>query len=367
MILSISNILKNTSLYFLSIVFLGWVILWDASPGTITPILDENRSRLPQSIVEHKILSINGKEQHLTLRGKDSTKQVILFLHGGPGNSINVGLRNPDLILEKEFIVVQWDQYGAGRSYNTAITKEDMKIDSLLGYALEVTKYLCKRFNQEKIHIIGHSWGTHLGMLLVNEHPEWFYSFTGMAQETDVYEAEKIAFQWVKKQAILRNDQKGLKELSKISIPDTIIDLSEWNDQFGWTHRSYLNEYGGVLFGKEEHLIGGLLFPLLSTPEYNIRQKINYIRGLLFSLESTWKERLERSLHKEIDTLHVPVVIVHGLHDYNMPHTQVKHYFDQLKAPYKKFYTFEKSAHSPYMEEVNKFNAVIAEEILNKY
>jgi len=242
-----------------------------------------------------------------------------------------------------------------------------LRIDSMIAYALEVTKYLCKRFNQEKIHVIGHSWGSQLGMLLVNKHPEWFYSYIGIAQTTNVYEGERMGFEWVKQQAEIRKDKKGLKELSKINIPETIINLPEWNDQFGWTHRSYLNKYGGVLFGKEVHLIGGLLFPLLTTPEYNIRQKIKYIRGLLFSLESTWIERLERTLHKEIDSLQVPVIIVHGLHDYNIPHAQSKQYFDELIAPYKKFYTFEKSAHSPYSEEVDKFNEMIANELIGKY
>lgn len=363
----IIKFLKYGLFTFLSIILVGFLILWIKSPGTIQPITNAKGEIIASSIYEHKVLQTGRVEQHLTLRGIDSTKQVLLILHGGPGNSINAGLRNPDLILEEEFVVVQWDQYGSGRSYNNQIRAEDMKIDSLVAYAKEVSQYLCKRFNQEKIHIIGHSWGSQLGMILINENPHLFHSYIGMAQTVDLYEAEGIAFQWVKSKAESLNDKKGMKELSQIQYPDAILPYSEWNDQFGWVHRSYVNKYGGIKFGEELNIVSSLLKPLLQTPEYTIKQKVNYIQGLLFSLESTWVERMERPLKNEIDSIQIPVIIVQGLHDYNIPHSQVKRYFDELKAPYKKFYSFEKSAHSPYFEEVDKFNKVIRDEILSKY
>lgn len=363
----LKNILKITLCILLIAVSIGLLILWQKSPGVVQPIIDEKGEIIPTSIYEHKILKIGETEQHLTIRGKDSTNQLILYLHGGPGNPVNEALRNPNLILEDKFVVVQWDQYGAGRSYHSEIRAEDMKIDSLIEYTKEVSQYLLKRYNRKKLHLIGNSWGTQLGMLVANKYPELFFSYIGVAQTTDVYEAEKIAFQWIKSQAALKKDKKGIKELSQIQFPDSIIALSEWNKNFGLTHRSYVNKYGGIIYGKQTHMVGSLIMPLIETPEFTIRHKINYLRGLLFSLDATWEERLARNLQKEIDSIQIPVIIVHGLHDYNIPHQQAKAYFSQLKAPYKRFYTFDKSAHAPHLEEVDKFNTVIKNEILDKY
>lgn len=363
----IINFLKFALSLSLIIIFIGLIFLWLKSPGTIQPITDEKGEIISQSISEHTILKIGETEQHLTIRGIDSTKQLILYLHGGPGNPINPGLRDSDLILEDEFVLVQWDQLGAGRSYTNKIKAEDIKIDSLIDYAKVVSQYLIKRFNKEKIHIIGQSWGAHLGMLLVNKYPDLFHSYLGIAQTIDVYEAEKMAFQWVKSQAELREDKVAIEELSQIKFPNSIIAFDEWNERFGWTHRSYVNKFGGIVYGEELHMVGSLIEPVLETPEYTIKQKVNYFQGLLFSLESTWEERLERALHTEVDSIQIPVIIVHGLHDYNIPHEQAKEYFNQLKAPYKRFYTFDKSAHSPIMEEVDKFNTVINNELLDRY
>ena len=358
---------KYTFYLTLILICVVFIVLWVKSPGTVEPLLDVDGKVIPKSISEHRKIRIGKHEQHLTIQGVDSTKEVLLMLHGGPGNSINAGLRHPDLRLNKEFVMVQWDQLGSGRSYNTKINAEEMKVEQMVSYAVEVSQYLKTRFKKEKIHVLGHSWGAHLGMILVHQHPELFHSYIGMAQTTDLYDAERIAFEWVKKRAVELKDKTGIEALSKIKFPDEIIPLKEWNDRFGWVHRSYVNKYGGVEYGEEKGIITGLLYPLLETPEYTIKQKINYITGLQYSLDVLWEERLERNLFDEIDSIAIPVIIVHGLHDFNIPHSQAKEFYDGLKAPYKKFYSFEYSAHSPYMEEADKFNSVISNELVKKF
>ena len=77
--------------------------------------------------------------------------------------------------------------------------------------------------------------------------------------------------------------------------------------------------------------------------------------GSLFSLEHLWLEVIHKNLKHEIDSMQVPVYIFQGIHDYQTPYVVVKEFYDQLKAPHKAFFTFENSAHSPVMEEVEKF------------
>ena len=61
----------------------------------------------------------------------------------------------------------------------------------------------------------------------------------------------------------------------------------------------------------------------------------------------------------KVTELHVPVYILQGRNDYITNYTLAKEYFDSLKAPKKRFITFEKSAHFPSFEEPEKFNSVM--------
>lgn len=65
----------------------------------------------------------------------------------------------------------------------------------------------------------------------------------------------------------------------------------------------------------------------------------------------------------EIDSMQIPVYIFQGKFDYQTPYVVAKEFYDQLKAPEKQFFTFERSAHSPLMEDVEKFNSIIREKL----
>jgi len=58
-------------------------VLQACSPGKPEPFLDENGRPLAGSISEKIFININGVEQGMFIKGKDKTKPVILFLHGG--------------------------------------------------------------------------------------------------------------------------------------------------------------------------------------------------------------------------------------------------------------------------------------------
>lgn len=70
--------------------------------------------------------------------------------------------------LEKHFVVVNWDQPGSGKSYYAEKTK-DITVQTYIqdGYAL--TEYLKDRFSLDKIYLLGESWGSALGIFLVDK------------------------------------------------------------------------------------------------------------------------------------------------------------------------------------------------------
>ncbi|WP_318503114.1 hypothetical protein [Bacillus sp. T3] len=114
------------------------------------------------SVAELTKMNFGGFEQWLLIRGESGMNPILLFLHGGPGTP-NIGIAaDTQKQLEKNFIVVNWDQLGAGLSYNHEIPKEAMTIEKMIGYTKEVIQYLLKRFKKEKLFLVGHSWEVYL-------------------------------------------------------------------------------------------------------------------------------------------------------------------------------------------------------------
>jgi hypothetical protein len=69
---------------------------------------------------------IGGHEQYLFIRGANITKHVMLFLHGGPGSPEISFMKNYNTGMETDFIMVYWEQRGAGKSYSEGIPVETM-------------------------------------------------------------------------------------------------------------------------------------------------------------------------------------------------------------------------------------------------
>jgi len=69
-------------------------------------------------------------------------------------------------------------------------------------------------------------------------------------------------------------------------------------------------------------------------------------------------------LSEQVTELDVPGYFFHGVYDYTCNHSLAKSYFEKLKAPVKRFYTFERSAHSPTFEEPAKLLRIMREDVL---
>lgn len=65
-----------------------------------------------------------------------------------------------------------------------------------------------------------------------------------------------------------------------------------------------------------------------------------------------------------VPKLPLPVFILQGQHDYQTTYTQAKRFYDSIEAPFKKMYTFENSAHTPFIEEQVLFYQIIENDIL---
>jgi len=346
----------------LSITLLLTVALWIKSPGKADPIVDNNGKLIPGSISTIEKIKLGGIEQYLIIRGADSTKPVMLYLHGGPGSPEISFLKETNTGLEKDFVMVYWEQRGAGKSYSSDIPAESMNLSQLISDTHELSEILSKRFKKQKIYLMGHSWGTLLGILTAYKYPELYHAYFGIGQVCFQYKGERIAFDWVKNQANKVDNTDAVKALSLLSFPDSTASVESWK-KYIMVERNWVSRLGG---GITHNMTGfwPVVKLVLAANEYTFKEKMNYMPGSLYSLEHLWPEVINKNLMTEIDSMQIPVYIFQGKYDYQTPTVLAKDFYNQLKAPKKEFFTFENSAHSPNMEEVDKFNSIVLEKAL---
>lgn len=349
----------------LLIAFIIIVLIWlkSASQGETEAIKDQRGNTIENSIAEVIKVPIGGIEQYIIIRGKSLDNPVLLMLHGGPGSPqahLNL-LHNKEL--EDHYIVVNWDQRGAGASYYDDIPEETMTIKQFVDDTYEVSNYLKDRFNKEKIVLLGHSWGSFLGMHTIFTYPDAYYAYVGIGQVSDQRKSEDLSYEWVLKMAKEANNEKALSDLTSIGAPVNGV----YKDPLKGIQlqRKWVTEYGGAAYGKtSKDFFEVMLKPLFSFREYELKDKFNYVKGMQFTQTLIWSEMLNQQLVDVVDSVQVPIYILHGKHDYQTVYSLSKTYIDSLYAPKKEFITFENSSHLvPYNQEIDKFHNIMINKV----
>ncbi|MGG3467452.1 alpha/beta hydrolase [Neobacillus pocheonensis] len=300
------------------------------------------------AISELKPIKLGGIQQWISIRAEDKSKPVLLFLHGGPGTGQIGIIGDYQKELEKHFIVVNWDQRGAGLSYTKEVAKTELKIEQLLNDTLGLINFLKKEFHQEKIYLIGHSWGTILGLLAIHRHPEHFHHYIGISQVISMSKIEEVSYELVLEKAKELNNQKAVTQLTEIGKPP-------WrNLKHDRIHQRYVDLFGGGI-SHNGKLVNTFLKKLLKSKEYTFLDIVRFFKGQYFSLTQLMGEMRKLDLSEEVQQLDVPITLIMGRHDLQVPTETARGWFDSVDAKNKTWVWFEKSAHSPLFEENDKF------------
>src|SRR5664279_4404728 len=219
------------------------IIVLSKSTGNSKPFLSQDGKKNPGSISLKETVFINGLYQKMIIRGRDSTKPVLLYLHGGPGDpEFPFVLKfNPEI--EDLFVVCYWDQRGAGLSYSKDIPPGTMTLAQFVEDAGKVSEYLIHKFKRKKIYLLGHSWGSMLGSFTAKKYPGYFYAFISVGQVGDQVRSEKISYDFVLSRAKELKDKKAIRILEKIGSPpysDPGVALDKM-----LIERKYIIKYGG--------------------------------------------------------------------------------------------------------------------------
>jgi pimeloyl-ACP methyl ester carboxylesterase len=327
-------------------------------PGS-TPRISRRRHANSLAVLEQA--PINDSQQWLLIRTENVANPVVLFVHGGPGTSQLTLMRNNTRALEKHFIVVNWDQRGAGKSFAASRDAARMTMAQFVDDIIALSSYLASRFHKDRILLVGHSWGSAIGMLAVARRPDLFSAYVGIGQASRVAESEMISYDWTLAQARKAQDTSSVNKLAEIRPPP--YTGGNWRSKF-LTERRLLGRYGGEYYGSTNGALGVVLRTLLFSREYTVIDRINFFRGIFRSLEALFPELSKTDLFAQVPEVGVPVYFCLGRHDYEVPSVLSAQYFEALKAPRKLLVWFESSSHMPNTEEKDKFNAFMIDTVL---
>ena len=329
--------------------------------GSTSPITDARGRRVAGGIASLERVVLGGVAQSIVIRGWSAANPVLLYLHGGPGTSELGMLRTYNMqALEQRFTVVVWDQRGAAKSYSALEPASGMTVEQLLSDTCELVELLCKRFGQPKIFLVGHSWGSTLGVLTVKRHPERFHAYVGVGQVVNMLEGERLSYAWTLEQARRAGDTRSVAKLEQIGVPP----YAEPVRPKVITQRAILGKYGGEVHGSRYGGMFVVLNALLRTREYGWVDRINFFRGIFASIDLLWPQIMSINLFEQAPELDVPVYFLEGRHDHEAPSVLVEQYHRALVAPRKRLIWFERSAHFVNTEEADAFNRFFVDELL---
>ena len=145
-----------------------------AAPSPRTIIREARAIPQPRGVEELREVEIGGIKQWSSIRGRDRRNPILLFIHGGPASTempVSWLYQSP---WEDYFTVVQWDQRGAGKTAaanDPALVTPTITIEQMTADGEELVALLRETFSKDKIFVLGHSWGTVIGLGIAQRHP----------------------------------------------------------------------------------------------------------------------------------------------------------------------------------------------------
>ncbi len=304
----------------------------------------------PNGIDEHRFVEAGGIKQFITIRGQDRRNPIILFVHGGPAecHSYFPEIYQP---WEKDFTIVQWDQRGAGRTYG-ANPKPPAKLNlaHIVEDGVEITEWLTKHLDQDKVILVGHSWGTIVGEHMVFKRPDLFSAYVGTGQVVGwkVMLAEQYRYSIAR--AAAAHDEKTLAKLRALG-PPPFKDLATYI-KYRQISRGDMDpaDLNGFILKERDRI-----YYAPRTAPWDILSFMNGGKAA----DALGPDMVAEDLPALGLDFPTPFFVIEGANDHITPKNLARGYFNQIQAPKKAFFVIENAGHFVAMTEPVKFLQVL--------
>ena len=292
--------------------------------------------RTPSGIDEAGFVRIDGQDQWITIRGRDRRNPVLLVLHGGPGGAMShlIALMEP---LERDYVVVQWDQPGAGRTLARAGGRIDPKLDiaTMVRTGLGVSEHVSKRLGRDRIVLLGWSWGSFLGVRMAQARPDLYAAYVGTGQAASAHpERDQWDYTYLLAQARAAGDGKALAVLQAVGPPP-------WKDRTAPQQLWRISgPYRGPMLSTADHAAAALAAPHWTLADVRV------LAGGRAPFRTTVLEREVFAAEPDMaPVLPMPVVIIQGERDTNTPTDHARTWLARVRAPAKTFTVIPEAGH----------------------
>ncbi|MBL9219796.1 MAG: alpha/beta hydrolase [Opitutaceae bacterium] len=308
-------------------------------------------------IDEAGYIEIGGIKQWIQVRGQDRNNPVLLCVHGGPGGTW-LPVTRLFAAWEKDFTVVLWDERGAGKTL--AATGPGiagtMNIERMAQDGIEVAEHLHQRLGQDKIILLGHSFGSILGTRMVKSRPELFHAFVGTGQASDLPRSVALEYARLVELAKAHGDARSQRELAAIG-PPPFSSRQQANGFFQCAQRYQARADSTAM----AELQRSFLSP---PPNYTLGDEWNRMRG--FMAVPTWS-LYQKILSTNLSTLgfdfQVPVFLFQGTDDHVTPPTLAEEYYNSIKAPHKELVRIEGGGHFAAWSHATQFHVELVRRV----
>ncbi|HEX6223972.1 MAG TPA: alpha/beta hydrolase [Chryseolinea sp.] len=260
---------------------------------------------------------VGGIKQFVSIKGRDNRNPLLLFLHGGPGNSVISYAEKFTQKLQEHFVVVQWDQRNAGKTLSINKSTRPLAVTLFKNDTHQIIDSLLTRFRQSKLYLAGHSWGTVLGFYMAKNFPEKLHAYISICPMINQLESERTALQLMEERASEAGNDKALQELSQVKVPFE-------NGKQLYIHRKWVLSYMG------------------SKAKITEKQVEDWSQSWL----QIFNEASRENLFESAASIRCPVYLFIGRKDVQTNSKLAEKYFHILEAPQKELYWFELSGHS---------------------
>lgn len=329
----------------------------------------------PKGIEKLKPVKIGGVDQWLHIRGRNANNPILLYLHGGPGYPLIGCMDAIQRPWEDFFTVVHWDQRQVGKSYYPADDDNaPLTIQRMIEDTEALIQYLLHSLEQDKLFVLGQSWGSVLGMHMVQRHPDWLYAYIGVGQVVNMMDNERVLYKRLLSHAKEKKEDKLVARLKSIwPYPDPDNPGKSFNGGQGEPFiREELSRLAGETFMHHTDFhdaINMMAFDQLVSPHLTFTDIIHSILGDNPALgrapynftDEYMKTDLPSDLGSSFD---VPIFFFSGRHDWQVPVSLSDQWFKQIEAPHKELVHFEESSHFIINEEPGKFLAALVNKVL---
>ena len=328
-----------------------------ARPASTDAILTATGAPMAGSVAELTTVPIGGHDQTMMIRGTSTAHPVLLFLAGGPGGTELGAMRRHDQALEKDFVVVTWDQRGTGTSAGSLDPTSTLTLPQAVSDTIEVSTYLRHRFGQDKIYLLGQSYGTILGVLAAQQHPELYRAYIGVGQMVDPRETDTVFYQdtlaWAR-----RTTNTALVGQLTASGPPPYTDLLDYEPIL--THDQNIYPYDHT---RNSEGAGGFSTNLFVN-EYTLMEQLHAFAGFFDVFTLLYPQLQNLDFRKDAAHLAVPVYLMEGRFEAPGRLRPATQWFTLLNAPAKHLITFDTSGHRPLFEQPDLFYQVMVDTVL---